>query len=51
MQVCLGRMYAHDPRFTAYYDKVRPGLADWLSQVIDENARAQGIDPDQAVWE
>lgn len=51
MQVCLGRMYANDPRFSAYYDKVRPGLASWLSQVIDANAQAQGIDPDQAVWE
>lgn len=51
MQVCLGRMYANDPRFSAYYDKVRPGLASWLSQVIDANARANGINPDQAVWE
>lgn len=51
MQVCLGHIYARDPRFSAYYEKVRPGLADWLSRVIDENARAKGIDPDRAVWE
>lgn len=51
MQVCLGRMYTADPRFTAYYEKIEPGLAEWLSAVIDENARAQGVDPDTAVWE
>lgn len=51
MQVCLGRMYIADPRFSAHYDGVRSGLAVWLSRAIDENARAQGIDPDTAAWE
>lgn len=51
MQVCLGRMYAADPRFTAHYDAVRPGLAAWLSRAIDESARAEGVDPDTATWE
>jgi len=51
MQVCLGRMYVADPRFTAHYDAVRPGLARWLSWAIDESARAAGIDPDTATWQ
>lgn len=51
MQVCLGRMYVADPRFTAHYDAVGPGLAVWLSRAIDESARAAGIDPDTATWE
>ena len=51
MQVCLGRMYVADPRFSAHYDAVRSGLAVWLSRAIDESARAAGIDPDTATWE
>lgn len=50
MQVCLGRMYVQDPRFTEYYEKIAPGLTQWLTAVIDENARANGIDPDTAEW-
>ncbi len=30
----LGQMYAEDPRFTAYYDAARPGLAVWLRDAI-----------------
>jgi hypothetical protein len=30
----LGEMYVSDPRFTAYYDKFRPGLAAWLQKAI-----------------
>lgn len=30
----LGQMYVDDPRFTAYYDKFRPGLAAWLRDAI-----------------
>lgn len=51
MQVLLGRMYVADPRFTATYEKFAPGLAAWLSAVIDANARANGVDPDTAAWE
>lgn len=51
MQVCLGRMYAADPRFTAHYDGVREGLAVWLRDAIDANARVHGVDPDTATWE
>ncbi|WP_223230887.1 MerR family transcriptional regulator [Microbacterium jejuense] len=50
MQVCLGRMFASDPGFAAHYDGIRPGLASWFARIIEESARAHGIDPDQAVW-
>lgn len=30
----LGEMYVSDPRFTATYDKFRPGLAIWLRDAI-----------------
>lgn len=50
MQVCLGRMFESDPGFAAHYDGIRPGLACWFRQIIDESARAHGIDPDNAVW-
>ncbi len=50
MQVCLGRKYAADPGFTAYYDAIEPGLTIWLRDVIDANARDRGIDPDSATW-
>lgn len=50
MQVCLGRKYAADPGFTAYYDAIEPGLTIWLRDIIDANARDRGIDPDSASW-
>jgi MerR family transcriptional regulator, thiopeptide resistance regulator len=31
----LGRMYVDDARFTAYYDRVAPGLAQWLHEAIE----------------
>lgn len=51
MQVLLARMYTEDPRFTAHYDEQAPGLAAWLRRVIEENARAHGVDPATATWE
>ncbi|UBU18796.1 MerR family transcriptional regulator [Nonomuraea gerenzanensis] len=50
MQVCLGRRQAADPGFTEYYDAMEPGLAAWLRDLIDANARRHGIDPDTATW-
>ena len=50
MHVCLGRMYAADPGFAAYYETIEPGLNSWLRDVINANARARGIDPDSATW-
>jgi DNA-binding transcriptional MerR regulator len=34
MYKTLGDMYVQDPRFTAYYDKYKPGLAKWLQKAI-----------------
>ncbi|WP_019180735.1 MerR family transcriptional regulator [Microbacterium yannicii] len=50
MQVCLGRMFQSDPGFAAHYDGIRAGLAAWFRRIIDESARAHGIDPDAAIW-
>jgi len=51
MHVLIGRMYAADPDFTVNHDAYRPGLTAWLSEVIDANARAHGVDPETAAWE
>ncbi|GAA1486770.1 MerR family transcriptional regulator [Brachybacterium fresconis] len=51
MQVVLARMYTEDPRFAAHYDQRAEGLAAWLRRVIEENARAHGVDPGTATWE
>lgn len=51
MQVCLGKMYLADPRFTQRYENIQPGLAQWLYDTIAANARAHGVDPDTAQWE
>ena len=51
MHVCLGRMYACDPGFSAYYDGLQPGLTRWLRNAIDANAARNGIDPDSATWQ
>jgi DNA-binding transcriptional MerR regulator len=51
MQVILGRTNVDDPGFRAHYDGLAPGLAVWLRDVIDANARAHGVDPRAAVWE
>ncbi|WTA40612.1 TipAS antibiotic-recognition domain-containing protein [Streptomyces sp. NBC_00846] len=34
----LGEMYVSDPRFRAYYESMRPGLAEHLRAAIDANA-------------
>ncbi|WP_243225596.1 MerR family transcriptional regulator [Microbacterium sp. CIAB417] len=51
MQVCLGRTYAGDERFSAFFAEREPGLAAWLAEVINANARRHGVDPDNAAWE
>ncbi|MFD5795094.1 MerR family transcriptional regulator [Streptomyces diastatochromogenes] len=38
MHRCLGAMYVADERFKAFYDSMRPGLADHLSEAIAANA-------------
>ncbi|TMR87948.1 MerR family transcriptional regulator [Nonomuraea basaltis] len=36
---CLGDLYVDDPRFTAAFDALAPGLAGYLRQAIHANAR------------
>jgi DNA-binding transcriptional MerR regulator len=38
MHAALGEMYVTDPRFTATYEKIRPGLAAFVSAAIQANA-------------
>jgi MerR family transcriptional regulator, thiopeptide resistance regulator len=38
MHRCLGGMYVSDERFKAFYDSVRPGLAEHLRDAITANA-------------
>ncbi|MFI1726859.1 MerR family transcriptional regulator [Streptomyces sp. NPDC020489] len=38
MHRCLGEMYVSDERFKAFYDSMRPGLAQHLRAAIDANA-------------
>ncbi len=35
---CLGELYVSDPRFTAAYDEVTPGLAGYVREAIAANA-------------
>jgi DNA-binding transcriptional MerR regulator len=38
MHVGLGRMYVADPRFAASYQKIRPGMAQYMCDAIAANA-------------
>jgi DNA-binding transcriptional MerR regulator len=38
----LGRMYVEDERFTAHYERVAPGLAQYVSTAVQANAARQG---------
>jgi DNA-binding transcriptional MerR regulator len=38
----LGRMYVEDPRFTATYEKIRPGMAEYVRDAIVANGRRIG---------
>lgn len=38
MHTCLGDMYVSDERFKAFYDAMRPGLAEHLRDAITANA-------------
>ncbi|SDP01841.1 DNA-binding transcriptional regulator, MerR family [Klenkia soli] len=38
MHACLGRMYVEDERFTAHYERIAPGLAQYVSTAVVANA-------------
>ncbi|MCI3932172.1 MerR family transcriptional regulator [Streptomyces sp. AN091965] len=42
MHACLGAMYVDDPRFTATYEAIRPGLAAYLRDAIAANTARHG---------
>lgn len=48
--VLIARGYTDDPRFTAHDDAREAGLAAWLREAIEANARAHGVDPATATW-
>ncbi|MEU3274009.1 MerR family transcriptional regulator [Saccharomonospora sp. NPDC006951] len=50
MQVCIGRGFVTDPEVAVFYDDIEKGLANWLREIIDANARANGVDPETATW-
>lgn len=50
MHVCIARTYTADPEFAAFYDAIEPGLTTWLRDIIDANARANGVIPESASW-
>nr|WP_257908720.1 TipAS antibiotic-recognition domain-containing protein [Janibacter limosus] len=41
-RVCPAQMYLSDPRFTAHYEDIEPGTAQWLHDAIVSNAARQG---------
>ena len=41
MHAGLGRMYVEDERFTAHYEQVAPGLAQYVSTAVQANAARQ----------
>ena len=41
MHAALGRMYVEDERFTAHYEQVAPGLAQFVSSAVQANAARQ----------
>ena len=38
MHAQLGRMYVADPRFAATYEKIRPGMAQYMCDATAANA-------------
>jgi hypothetical protein len=42
MHAGLGRMYVDDERFTATYERVAPGLAQYVSTAVQANAARRG---------
>lgn len=50
MHVLIGRTYVEDPGFRENHEALAPGLARWLHEVFDANARRHGVDPATATW-
>lgn len=50
MHVCIGQRCIEDPGFAEFYNSMEPGMAAWLREIIEANARIHGIDPELATW-
>lgn len=50
MHACMSRMFRTDPRYTKGYPSTDPDFLPWLAEVIAENARSHGVDPETATW-
>ncbi|WP_188542759.1 MerR family transcriptional regulator [Rhodococcoides trifolii] len=44
MHVTVSSLYVSDDRFRKHYDDVAPGLAQWLVDVVNANARGHGVE-------
>jgi MerR family transcriptional regulator, thiopeptide resistance regulator len=44
MHAGLGEMYVADPRFTANYDKIRPGMAQYVCAAIRANLDTEAVE-------
>jgi DNA-binding transcriptional MerR regulator len=42
MHAGIGRMYVEDDRFAAHYERIAPGLAQYVSTAVQANAARQG---------
>lgn len=49
--VLIARGYVEDSRFRDRFESRQAGMAEWLKDAIDANAREHGIDPDTAEWQ
>lgn len=43
LHVRIASMYPSDPRFTRYYDEIRPGLAQYVDDAVRANAARHGV--------
>jgi DNA-binding transcriptional MerR regulator len=44
MHVTVSSLYVSDERFRKHYDDIAPGLAQWLVDVVNANARRHGVE-------
>ena len=49
--VLIARGYVEDSRFRDRFESRQAGMAEWLKDAIDANAREHGVDPDTAEWQ
>ncbi|MFD0758361.1 MerR family transcriptional regulator [Arthrobacter ulcerisalmonis] len=50
MHVLIAQRYVNESGYLQYFESLEPGLADWMKQAIEANARTADVDPDTATW-